>query len=192
VAAAEPLPFFKYHPDPAGTCSIVADNDTPCLRCSRIRGFIYVGPKYSEKFHYLSHSLCPWCIADGSARQFGAEFTDVGMMDGVPAAVIDEVGRRTPGFESWQQDHWLTCCGDAAAYLGAAGAAELKRNFPEAIPAVKDNLREDYELSGKELQEFFDALSKDNMPTAYIFRCLHCSNYLAYVDETLHGSGALT
>ncbi len=183
--AAEPLPVFKYHPDPVATGSIAADEDAPCLRCNRIRGYIYVGPAYSEKFHYLSHSLCPWCIADGSAsRQFAAQFTDVGMMDDVPDEVIEEVGCRTPGFESWQQDHWLTCCGDAAAFLGPAGAAELKRNFPDAIPAVRDHLKDDYEVHGKELQDFFDGLSKGDMPTAYIFRCLHCRQYLAYVDET--------
>ena len=65
----EPLPAFKYHPDPVATGSIKADPDAPCLACNRIRGYIYEGPAYSEKYDYLTHSLCPWCIADGSAAK---------------------------------------------------------------------------------------------------------------------------
>ena len=46
-----------------------------CVCCGERRGYIYAGPVYSER--ELSDSLCPWCIADGSAHsRFGAEFTD--------------------------------------------------------------------------------------------------------------------
>jgi uncharacterized protein CbrC (UPF0167 family) len=65
-----------------------------------------------------------------------------------------------------------------------AGAKELRDQFPEAIGAVKDHLEEDYELEGADLEEFFHALKKDDQPTAYVFRCLHCRKYLAYVDQT--------
>jgi uncharacterized protein CbrC (UPF0167 family) len=95
-----------------------------------------------------------------------------------------EIEEHTPGFSGWQQEGWLSCCGDAAAFLGAAGAAELREHYPQAIAAVKKHLKEDYDLSGAELQEFFDGLSKDDQPTAYVFRCLHCQKYLAYADES--------
>ena len=170
----EPLPAFKYHPDPVATGSIKADPDAPCLACNRIRGYIYEGPAYSEKFHYLTHSLCPWCIADGSAaKKFGAEFADAASLDDVDEAVMEEIACRTPGFEAWQQEQWLTCCNDAAAFLGAAGAAELKGKFAEAIPAVEQDWDGDWH-----------DLEKDGQPTAYIFRCLHCGQFLAYVDQT--------
>ncbi len=105
-------------------------------------------------------------------------------MQDVSEAVMDEVATRTPGFEAWQPEQWLTCCRDAAAFLGRAGAAELKAEFREAAPPVKRCLAIDYDLSGLELDEFFDSLSKQDQPTAYIFRCLHCRKYLAYVDQT--------
>jgi uncharacterized protein CbrC (UPF0167 family) len=134
----EPLPTFKYHLDPIATGSIKEDPDAPCLSCNRIRGYIYEGPAYSEKFHYLTRSLCPWCIADGSAaRKFGAEFADAGTLDDVDDDVMDEIAHRTPGSDAWQQEQWLTCCDDAAAYLGRAGNAELKGRFAEAIPAIE-------------------------------------------------------
>jgi uncharacterized protein CbrC (UPF0167 family) len=179
------LPAFKYHPDPIATGSVRADEDTPCLSCNRIRGYVYQGPAYSEKFHYLSGCICPWCVADGSAaKQFGATFADSGMMDGVTQEVRHEIETRTPGYRAWQQEQWLTCCGDAAAYLGSAGAKELKTAFAGAMPAVRKTVKEDYGLTGKDLEEFLAGLSKEDQPTAYIFRCLHCNGYLAAVDET--------
>jgi uncharacterized protein CbrC (UPF0167 family) len=182
---ADPLPTFRYHPDPIATGSVQADPDIPCLSCNRIREYIYTGPVFTGKNFILEHHLCPWCIADGSAaRQFAASFNDAGTMDDVSAEVRTEIEHRTPGFHGWQQETWLACCGDAAAFLGRAGVTEIRQNFPEAIPAVRSHLEDDYDLSGAELDQFYNGLDKDGQPTAYIFRCLHCEKYLAYVDQT--------
>jgi uncharacterized protein CbrC (UPF0167 family) len=179
----EDLPVFRYHPDPLATGSIRAD-DRPCLGCSRARGYIYFGAVFTEKNFILDEHLCPWCIADGTAaRRFGASFNDTGAVDGISDAAREEIERRTPGFHGWQQEQWLACCGDGAAFLGVAGKKELQRDFPDAIPAVKKVLRENFDLSKEDAQEFFDGLSKDGEPSAYLFRCLHCQKYLAYVDE---------
>lgn len=110
------LPTFRYHPDPIATGSIEPAPDE-CLACGRARGFRYVGPVYAET--ELNEQLCPWCIADGSAaRKFDAEFTDVGLglPPDVPDSVTDEIAHRTPGFHSWQQDHWLYHCGDGCTF----------------------------------------------------------------------------
>lgn len=180
----EILPVFRYHPDPVSTGSLKADADTPCLSCNRIRGYIYTGPAWTEKPFILDDHLCPWCIADGSAaKRFGATFCYTGTLDDLPAAVREEIEARTPGFTAWQQETWLGCCGDAAAFLGVAGAKELREKFSEALPAVREVLREEYDLSGGELNGFLDSLSAESDPSAYIFRCLHCRKYLSYVDQ---------
>jgi hypothetical protein len=181
----ETFPSFRYHPHPAASGVIQPELDTPCLSCNRIRGYIYTGPVYTEKNFILESHLCPWCIADGSAaRQFGATFNDTGDLDDIPDAVRTEIEQRTPGFDGWQQEQWLGCCGHGAVFLGKAGAEELRTHFPEAIPAVKRYLRHEYDLSKQDAEEFFAGLSKEDQPTAYIFRCLHCNEYLAYVDQT--------
>ena len=181
----DPLPTFRYHPDPVATGSVQQDPDRPCLGCSRKRGYIYMGPAYTEKNFILDESLCPWCIADGTAaKRFGATFNDTGEIDDIPDSVRDEIEARTPGFNGWQQEQWLACCGDAAAFLGTAGMTELERDFPEAIPVVKKYLRSEFELSKEDAEEVFSSLRNDDQPTAYLFRCLHCHKYLAYVDET--------
>ena len=181
----EPLPEFRYHPDPVANGSVVADADIPCLSCNRIRGYIYTGPVFTERNFILTHHLCPWCIADGSAaRQFGATFNDAGMMDGVSTEIMKIIEQRTPGFEGWQQEAWLSWCEDAAAFVGPVGALEIEEQYPEAAKAVRKHLKDEHDLKGAELKEFFDSLHKDDQPTAYLFRCLHCREYLAYVDQT--------
>jgi uncharacterized protein CbrC (UPF0167 family) len=185
MSPSEPLPIFRYHPDPLATRSIREDADTPCLACNRIRGYIYTGPVYTEKNFLLEDHLCPWCIADGSAaKRFGATFTDTGQTEDIADAVRNELETRTPGFTAWQQEQWLSCCGDAAAFIGLAGALELQQDFPAAIPEVRRYLRSEYDLSKQEVEELFAALSKTHQPTTYIFRCLHCHRYMAYVDQT--------
>ena len=40
--------------------------------------------------------------------------------DDVPGRVLDEIAERTPGFNGWQQEHWLYHCADGAAFIGHA------------------------------------------------------------------------
>lgn len=177
------LPTFKYHPDPIATGSI-KPSDTRCRCCGQQRGYIYDGPVYSEL--ELSECICPWCIADGSAyTKFDAEFTDARGVGGysrppvVPEAVIQEVVFRTPGFSGWQQEHWLACCGDAAAFVGIAGRAELEGQWADAVLSIQ---QECGMVDGPDWQDYFAALDKDGGPTAYVFRCLHCDRFIGYSD----------
>jgi uncharacterized protein len=175
------LPVFKYHPDPVATGAVVA-SDVVCASCGKARGAVYVGPVYAEE--ELDGKICPWCIADGSAHeQFEAEFTDLaeiggGEWDDVPEEIAEEVACQTPGFCGWQQERWFAHCGDAAAFLGRAGREELETLWKDALPAI----RESSGLSGKQWEDFLQALDKDNGPTAYVFRCLHCGAYGGYQD----------
>jgi hypothetical protein len=177
------LPTFKYHPDPIATGSI-KPADTECACCNQQRGYIYVGPVFSVE--ELFECICPWCIADGSAhKKFDAAFTDAAGVGGysgpsvVPNIVIEEVAFRTPGFSGWQQEYWLACCGDAAAFVGRAGRAELERQWPDAIPSIQQKCGM---VDGADWQGYFRALDKDGSPTAYVFRCLHCGRDLGYSD----------
>jgi uncharacterized protein CbrC (UPF0167 family) len=185
-----PLPTFKYHPDPLKTESII-ESDTVCKACGQARGFIYTGPVYAEDD--LDDSLCPWCIADGTAHsKFEATFTDAAGIGGygeweeVPANVIAEVSERTPGFLGWQQEQWFTHCNDAAAFLGRVGYKELKRygaqaldEFREATEIEEEDDEDEEESDGNGLLHHLD---KDGSPTGYLFKCLHCGKYGGYTD----------
>lgn len=181
---SEPLPLFRYHADPIATGS-VAVSDNECVCCEQARGYIYTGPVYSEDDH--ENDICPWCISDGSAHvKLGAEFTDPAGVGGygdwqeVPATIYEEVAYQTPGFNGWQQEKWFTCCGDAACFMGRAGYKELLAMGASAIEAI----RVESQLDGEEWEEYFKGLEKDDQPTAYVFRCLHCQKVGGYSDFT--------
>jgi uncharacterized protein CbrC (UPF0167 family) len=177
------LPVFRYHPDPISTGSIVK-SDAGCRCCGQKRGYVYDGAPYGEE--ELENCICPWCIADGSAhKKFDVTFVDedgiggYGRWDEVSGKVIREVACRTPGFHGWQQEEWWTHCGDAAAFVGSAGAKELSAYGTQ----LEESLR-DYSETGdeEEWQEALASLDKDAGPTAYVFRCLHCGAMGGYWD----------
>lgn len=160
-------------------------SENVCACCERQRGYTYSGPVYGEDDH--EDDICPWCISDGSAHEkLGAEFTDAagvggyGNWDEVTSAVRDEVAFRTPGFSGWQQERWFTCCGDAACFIGRAGYKELLALGASAIEAI----RVESELEGEEWEDYLKGLAKDDQPTAYLFRCLHCRKVGGYSDFT--------
>lgn len=179
------LPVFKYHPDPLGTGSIEA-REVECLCCGEVREYIYVGPVYAKTD--LDEAVCPWCISNGLAHQkYGAEFTDRAAVGGygsltrkaVSQQVKEEVVYRTPGFNGWQQERWLVHCSDACAFLGPAGRQEIE-GF--ASQELLDSLRDDMKMNEQDFQQYLHLLDQHRAPTAYLFRCLHCAQYLGYSD----------
>src|SRR5215472_4183672 len=134
------LPEFRYHPDPIATGTVKPSEKT-CRSCDQSRGYIYTASVYAEED--LDEQICPWCIADGSAAaKFDATFSDADPLAGagIDSSIIEQVTKRTPGYVSWQQEEWLTCCKDACAFHGDADGEELE------------------ELSGKPLKKLLSAI----------------------------------
>jgi len=178
------LPVFRYHPDPIASGSII-ESDERCHCCGVQRGFIYRASVYWEG--RWTPALCPWCIADGAAhKKYDASFNDTSNLEGngIAANIVDEVAHRTPSFPSWQQERWLACCADAAAFLDRAGYAEIQARHPKFEgPIMKyfvDDLGLDREVAGRLLRELRVDLGG---PTVCIFECLHCKSQKAYIDS---------
>lgn len=175
------LPGFPYHPDPLASGS-VEKSEAVCRCCGKARGFVYTGPAYCEE--ELDDALCPWCVADGSAhKKFDATFADEnGFADGMPAKAAKEIAQRTPGFNSWQSEQWLVCCGDACAFIEPAGHKEIVARHPMLEGTLMTYIVQELGISGGAAQQFYHSLSRDKWPTAYIFQCRHCDSQPAYID----------
>ena len=176
--SSERLPRFKYHPDPVSTGAITP-SDAECECCGEARGYIYTGAPHAEED---LEAICPWCIADGSAaEEFDAEFVDAHSLEqaGLSDDIIEEVTKRTPGFESWQGERWLAHCEDACQFLGNLPADRLshldeddRRAIMSTLPIswIWESVEKIYEPAGQ--------------PGIYWFKCRHCGNDLYYADYT--------
>jgi uncharacterized protein len=175
------LPSFRFHPDPIRSGSVF-ESDAKCRRCKKSRGYIYTGPVYSEE--ELDDSICPWCIADGSAHEkFDATFIDTeAFPDGISPEIIDEIACRTPGFSCWQNEQWLTCCGGAMAFLEPAGIQEIRQRYPRLDGNLMSYIVYELKISGGAAKRMLESLNRDSGPTAYVFQCRQCDVQNAFVD----------
>ena len=172
------FPEFRYHPDPVATGSVKPSGKV-CRCCGQARG--YISSVYAQES--LREQLCPWCIADGSAAaKFDATFSDAHPLieAGVANKIAEEVTRRTPGYDSWQQEIWLTCCGDACEFHGAASRAELQA----LSGGLLGEMLFEWEWSASEWAEFIKHYQPGGNPAVHKFGCRHCKQPRYHIDFT--------
>lgn len=163
----DPLPVFRYHPDPLRTGAI-ARSDAVCECCGEARGYTYV-PSIAG----ACDVACPWCIADGKlAADFGAQLVDDHplLRDGIAADIVAEVTLRTPGYVCWQQDSWMTCCGDACEFHGDATQADLASLDAAGLA----QLSADSGFPWDDLPDIIAEYSPGGNPAFYKFVCRRC------------------
>jgi uncharacterized protein len=175
------LPAFRFHADPVASGSVVP-SQAICACCKQARGFAYDGPIYGEED---LEAICPWCIHDGSAyTKLGITFVDSEAFDDdAPQAAIDEICERTPGFSAWQSERWPSCCGEPAAFVAPIGAEEIRSRHPRLEGPLMMHIVHDLEISGGAARRMLESLKRDESPTAFLFRCLHCENTPVYIDR---------
>jgi uncharacterized protein CbrC (UPF0167 family) len=181
VSPVVSLPGFVYHPDPIRSGSII-ESKGKCRCCKEAPGLIYSGPVYSKE--NLDDALCPWCISDGSAHsKFDATFVDSeAFADSISESALTEIVERTPGFNSWQSERWLACCGDAAAFVTPAGIKDIREQFPRLEGDLMMFIVHQMDISGGAARQTLESLRRDQGPTAFVFKCLRCDAYPVYVD----------
>ena len=163
------MPQFVYHPDPVATGSVVPSSEV-CPACGAARGYAYALTPYAIGEH---DHICPWCIADGTAHaKFDATFVDDWPLQraDLPDSVVAEVTQRTPGYTSWQQEEWLSCCGDACEFHGDAPQAEIRaldaRGFERLVPRPA--------FKFDEAPGFLRNYEPGGSPAFYKFVCRRC------------------
>ena len=158
---------------------VIEPGNQTCVCCGEACGYVYDGPVYTAED--LQGHICPWCIADGSAAsKYDATYSDARplAMAGLAESIIDEVTRRTPGYISWQQDHWLTCCDDACEFRGDATRQDLQTFDGGGLKQVliaNEIAPEEWETIVKQYRPAGD-------PAVYKFICRHCQRTKFSVD----------
>jgi uncharacterized protein CbrC (UPF0167 family) len=170
------LPFFKYNPNPINL-GVIKKESTNCPSCNKVKPYVYQGPVYSID---EIEGLCPWCIKDGSAaKKFEATFQDDASCEEADSNAIDEVIHRTPGYSGWQQEVWLSHCGDLCAIKEYVGWNEIKHLATELKPDL-DEIKKQHDLSQEELEKY---LINNGGMQGYLFQCLHCKTHRLAVDS---------
>lgn len=170
------LPSFELFPDPVGD-GVFERSAEKCSLCKTSRGWIYTGPLFGEE-DGDGVDVCPWCIADGTANRAGWFFVGDTLGDQPVSDADEALLQRTPGFTTWQDPMWLTCCGKACVFLGRAGEEELRGKWAESV----DSIFEDFEYEDDERDEMLSEFSRDGSPVGYVFQCRVCKKLTGYQD----------
>ncbi|QHE51591.1 CbrC family protein [Pontibacillus sp. HMF3514] len=170
------LPKFKYNPDPV-LLKVFEREKTLCPACKKSSEYSYVGPFYSVE---EVEGICPWCIKDGTAAKlFDGEFQDVeGCEDVSNEEYINELIFRTPGYIGWQQEYWLSHCGDFCAiknYVGWEDVKDLEEELYGDIKRICDELQITEEV-------FKKSLTNGGDHQGYLFQCVKCGKYRLHSD----------
>ena len=170
------LPKFKYNLKPLEN-KIIVKRLEKCPVCLKETNYIYEGPfNCTEDVE----NICPWCIASGdAANKYRATFQDSSQCESVNyEEYIDELVHRTPGYIGWQQEEWLSHCGDFCAfveYVGWSEIAHLKDELKEDLERIK----KDYVLTQEDLEE---CLINEGHLQGYLFKCVKCGKHRITVD----------
>lgn len=164
------LPVFKYHPNLYQNEQVIFGKNI-CQCCGR------EVDAYIENMYTVEDidCICLDCVVSGQAAK---KFHGTLVQDAEPVsdpAKREELFCRTPGYISWQGEHWLACCDDYCAYLGDVGTKELEEmGIADQVFAEYD-ARDEYESARLYLE-------KCGSMAGYLFRCLHCGTYHLWVD----------
>jgi uncharacterized protein CbrC (UPF0167 family) len=184
----EPMPAFRYHPDPVATGAVVPRAGFECPVCGLPREHAYIGPYSTPDFHFENgDEVCAWCIADGSAaREWRASFVEPAYLSeaaqaAMSAEALTELEHRTPSYLCLQQERWLDHHGEADAFHGSIGVDEYLGLPPAAQAAVRNAAGDDPLQPLRDDDAVLRLRPDGDGPTGYLFQCLHCGRYDAFV-----------
>ncbi len=173
VNIKSPRPIFKYHPNIYKSNAIVRRVNR--CQCCGMRVDAYVDTMYCEDDPYC---ICLDCVANGEAADmFDGSFIDRAEPVSDKTKTC-ELFYRTPGFPTFQGEHWLACCDDYCAFIGEVSSEDLTEM------GIEDELFAGYakRVGIEDDPANRPHLTKQGSPCGYLFQCLHCGKYHLWWD----------
>ena len=166
------LPKFYYHPNVYEN-DIVEFKKGICDCCGK-EAKAYLGMMYTKEH---VDCICMECVASGeAAKKFNGSFIE-DAEDVSDPKKREELFSKTPGYVSWQGEHWLACCDDYCEFIGDAGIKEL-----EKLDSCEEVLKECSKNYDWEYDDLKRDLTAGGTMAGYLFKCKHCGKYHLYVD----------
>ncbi len=164
------IPKFKYQPNIKNNEAVIFNRNI-CDCCGK-NVEAYIENMYCKE---NVNCICLNCIDSGAASEKydGTFIQDAEFIEDKDKR--DELFKRTPGYISWQGEHWLTCCNDYCEFIGNVGIEELEEM------KLSDKVIFEYEQKSGNMVDK-KVLSKNGTVAGYLFRCLHCKEYHLWVD----------
>lgn len=111
--------------------------------------------------------------------KYDGEFLDVCSCEKVDSDdYMDELIHRTPGYNAWQQEEWLSHCGDFCAFVEYVGWEEISKLSKELKDDL-DKIKSEFRFKQEELEKY---LINDGSLQGYLFKCVVCGKHRLTVD----------
>lgn len=167
---------FKYHPNIWNMDIISKSEKGQICQCCGDKTEYYLERMYCKE---NVNCICLKCVASGrAAEKYDGTFIQDAEFDKVnDTQKIEELAKRTPGYISWQGEHWLACCNDFCQYIGEVGSNDLYKI------GIAERVIVDYEADNpNDYYEDCLAYLGNGILSGYLFRCLNCGKHRLWVD----------
>lgn len=166
------LLVFDYHPNVYNNG--IVEFKTGICNCCGKEVKAYTSCMYTKED---VDCICMACISNGqAAEKFDGSFIQDAedISDSEKTKILFS---KTPGYVSWQGEHWLACCDDYCEFIKDAGIKELQELgiCDEVLKECSKNYDWDFDY----LKE---NLTAGGTVAGYLFKCKHCGKYHLYVD----------
>lgn len=170
-----PLPTFKYLRDPR----VVFEPNSQkilCECCQNKPAWIYRNGIYAIKD---AENFCPECIVSGEAsKKFDGTFNEASYSPIDNPAAKEELEKRTPTLNTWQDLSWAACCNDYCQFIKYMAPEDFEN--PEIVQSLEETYNE--ETQGPPFEELAPICEESVDINLLLFQCPTCKKYYVEVD----------
>lgn len=175
IQPTTPLPSFKYLRDSRVAFEPNYDKER-CECCEKIPDRIYKNGIYAVE---EVENLCAECIISGeAAKKFNGTFNEADNPAVDDLSAKEELEKRTPTLNTWQEIEWVACCKDFCQFVKFMTEEDFKD--ADLLKSLKETYDEEEE--GIPFRKLQSVCQKSEDTNFLLFQCPTCKKYYVKVD----------